>query len=101
MSQFTFGSAYDFLDRGRDWVVDQVESFTDLDFFGEGDPNAYSGRSNNSTGRANDMELTAVDRTNPVNINGMMQGELYGVPVKYIVGGLGAVLALVVLKKVL
>jgi hypothetical protein len=103
-----FGAGYDFLDRGRDLVASGVDSvtgafddFIGLDFFGERDPNAYSGNGQSNTGRANDMEITTVDRINPTNINGMLQGEVFGIPVKYIAGGLGALVVLVVLKKAL
>ena len=102
-----FGPLYDFLDRGRDVVTsgakkigDKVEDLLGVDFFGDTDPNAYRSPARTNRG-SNDMNLEGVDRMNPVNFNGMLAGDVLGVPVKVIVGGLGVLLAVVVLRRVL
>jgi len=102
-----FGSIYDFLDRGRDKVVggaqkigDKVEDLFGVDFFGDADPNAYRSPARTNRG-SNDMNLEGVDRMNPTNINAMLAGDVFGVPVKVIAGGLGVLLAVVVLRRVL
>jgi len=106
-----FSGGFDFLDRGRDLIssageslsgaVSDFGSFAGVDFFGESDPNAYTGSINRNTGRGNDMNINAIERANPTNINGMLQGELFGVPTKLVAGVVGGVVLLAVLRKVL
>jgi len=102
-----FGPVYEFLDRGRDKVIggakkigDKIEDLLGVDFFGDDDPNAYRSPARTTRG-SNDMNLEGVERMNPVNFNGMLAGDVFGVPVKVIVGGLGVLLAVVVLRRVL
>jgi len=106
-----FSGGFDFLDRGRDLITSAGESiagavgnfgdFAGVDFFGEDDPNAYQGSTNPNTGRGNDMNISAVERANPTNVNSMMEQQTFGIPNKFLFGGVGAVVLLVVLKKVL